>query len=118
MALKSELMAGGMPATLASKLGFDPLTAYTAAGTTQATATLLTGNAANVTTALANAGVLIKRMNERNIIYNIGPNVLTIYPDVNGTIAGLAKNAGTQLAAGKTATFEGDGLILLPNISA
>lgn len=118
MALKSELMATGMPAGQAAKLGFDPITAYTSAGTTQATATALAANAANVTTTAVNSGVIVKRMSETNVIYNAGPQVLTVYPDIGGTILGLAKNAGLQIAATKTVTLWGDGATLLPNISA
>jgi hypothetical protein len=119
MALKQELMASGMSASLANKLGFDPATVYAAAGTTQGTATVLTGNVANVTTVGANSGVILGRPNERNLIYNGGSgNVLTVYPPVGGTILGLAKNAGLQVSQGKAVTIEGDGTTFFSNLSA
>lgn len=118
MASKAELMACGMSAAEANKLGYDPVTNFNAAGSTQATATSLTANCSNVTTASANQGVIIARVNETNFIFNAGPNVLTIYPPVGGTILGVAKNAGIQIAASKAATISGDNLSFIANISA
>ena len=98
MALKSELMAGGLPYALANKLGFEPLTAYTAAGTTQGTATALVANNANVTTSSIGGGVIMVSPNQKYMVYNAGPNVLTVYPPVGNAFAGLATNAGVQVA--------------------
>lgn len=113
MPLKSELMASGMSAAEASKLGLDPVAAFTAAGTTQATATVLSGNVANVTTSAIGAGVMVGFSREKNVVFNAGPNVLTIYPPVGSTILGQAVNVGIQLAPSQTAILEGDGTTLV-----
>ena len=110
MSLKSELMAIGVPSSPASDLGLDPITAFTAAGTTQGTATTLTANNANVTTSSIGAGVIVASARQLYNIYNAGPNVLTIYPIVGGTFAGLALNGGFQVAPLNSAQVIGGGL--------
>ena len=109
MALKSELMAVGMPAMQANRIGLDAATAFTAAGTTQGTATVLTANNANVTTSSIGAGV-ITGSEQMYTIYNAGPNVLTIYPAVGGTFAGLVLNQGFQIAPLNSGQVIGSGL--------
>jgi hypothetical protein len=111
MSTKSELMAVGNQASTANRLGFDPVTAFTAAGTTQGTATALTANNAKVTTASDSAaGVILGSSEQKYMIYNVGPSVLTIYPAVGTAFAGLAANAGIQVAATGAATIECNGL--------
>lgn len=99
MALKSDLMATGMPAVQATKLAFDPSAAVTAAGTTQGTATALAGNNANVTTSSIGAGIKLQATEGYAYAYNAGPNTLTVYPPVGSTMIGLAVNAGLTVAA-------------------
>ena len=117
MPSKAVLMGSSAPASLASKLGEDPLTAFTAAGTTQATATTLTSNFANVTTPAPNNGVIMNDPYGRTFIYNSGPNTLLIYPPVGGTMVGLSINAAVNIASGSGADIEGDGLNYLVNFS-
>lgn len=108
MALKGELMAVGMPPSQANRLGFDASTAFTAAGTTQGTATVLSANNAVVTTSSIGAGVIVGA-ETKYCIYNAGPNVLSIYPAVGDGFLGLATNASIQVAAGNTCKIEGGG---------
>ena len=117
MPSKSGLMFGSLPALAANELGSDALGTATAAGTTQLTATQLVGNFTNVTTNAINAGVIVNSMNGRNMIYNTGPNTLTVYPAVGGTIVGLAVNQGFTLATGSSVLLEGDGSNLMGNFS-
>lgn len=118
MATKAELMAVGMPASQANRLGYDTFTAVTSAGSTQLTATVAAGNASKVTCAIGGSGMRLNSSEQQGLVYNIGPQVLTVYPIVGGTINGLAINAGIQLAAGKSATLFADGLNTIANISA
>ena len=108
MALKSDLMAAGLPAAIANKLGLDPVASVTAAGTTQTTATALAGNNANVSTPTIGGGVKLQATEGTTTIYNSGPNTLTIYPPVGSTIVGLAANAGLTLCAGSS-------VLMVPN---
>lgn len=117
MPSRAELMATGMPATQAAKLGVDAASTATAAGTTQGTATALTTNFTNVTTSLVGAGVIIAYPFDRNFVWNTGPNTLTVYPPVGGTIMGLALNAGVTVATASGVSMEGDGLTYFANIS-
>lgn len=107
MALLTDLMGLGMPPEQAAKLGtptIDALregpvsAAVTAAGTTLADATLLTGLVNNVSTAAASSGV---RLNSNTpvgntvVVRNGGANDLKLYPtsatdQINGTTAGAA----------------------------
>ncbi len=109
MALKSELMAVGMPASQANRLGYEPVANVTAAGTTQATATLLTVNNANVTTPTVGAGVQVGA-EQKYFIYNVGTNVLSVYPVTGGAFSGLGTNVALTIAAGATLLLEGAGL--------
>jgi hypothetical protein len=109
MPLKSELMAIGMPASQANRLGFDPITNFTAAGTTQGTATVLSANNANVTTSSVAGGVILTSGEVDYNIYNAGPSVLQIYPVAGIAFGGLAVNTPIQVAAGGTAQIAGGG---------
>jgi hypothetical protein len=109
MPLKSELMAVGMPAAHANRLGLDPITNFTAAGTTQATATVLSANNANVTTSSVSGGVILASGEVDYSVYNAGPSVLQIYPVVGIAFGGIAANSPIQVAAGGTAQIAGGG---------
>jgi len=117
MPSKQELMASSLPASAASKIGVEALTSFTAAGTTQTTATALTANFANVTTSSINAGVIIGAPFERTFVYNSGPNALTVYPPVGGTFVGLALNAGATVASGSGLAVEGDGVNFVASVT-
>lgn len=113
MPSKAELMASGLSYNVAGKLGVEPLAAVTAAGSSQTTATALTGSFANVTTSVIGSGVKVFSMFDRNFIYNSGPSTLTVYPAVGGAIVGLATNVGMTLAPNNGVILEGDGSNLL-----
>lgn len=116
MALKSDLMASSLPYEAAGKIGQDPVTAITAAGTTQTGATSLNCNCANVTTSTIGGGVLITEPIGRNFVYNAGPNTLTVYPPVGQNFVGLANNVGIQVASASSVMAEGNGTSLIWNI--
>lgn len=120
MASIQELMGSGMPAAQASKLGSDPVTTFAAAGTTQATATLLTSNFANVTTVAANSGVRLRSASGSGltVVVNNGANVLSIYPATGEKINGAATNAAITVAPGKCVMMYGDNNQWAGNISA
>ena len=108
MPATSELMASGMPSQQARLLGLDPITTFSAAGTTSATATVLTADFANVNVVGANSGVRLpspSTLPGLGVVVNTGSNVLTIYPHTGGQINGLAANTGVTLAPNKAAHF-------------
>jgi hypothetical protein len=109
MALKSELMAVGMPGSQANRLGYEPIASFTAAGSSQATATTLTSNSASVTTSAAGNGVILGSYEQKFSVFNIGPFTCAVYPPVGGTFTGLAVNAPVTVAANTSAWFEGGG---------
>ena len=117
MTLRSSLMSSSLPWEAADKIGFDPVTNVTAAGTTQLTATALNTNNANVTTSSINAGVIIGQPGSVNFIYNAGPNTLTVYPPVGVNFVGLAANVGFTLATINGIMIESAGTTLLPLFS-
>lgn len=111
MALKSELMAVGNQSSTANRLGFDAVANFTAAGTTAGTATSLTSNNAKVTTPSDSAaGVILGGSEQKYMVYNVGPSVLSIYPATGTSFAGLAANAPIQIAATGAGTIECNGL--------
>jgi hypothetical protein len=118
MATKAELMATGMPASQANKLGLDPTSSVTAAGTTLATATVLAGNNSNVTTSSIGGGVQLQGDFDQAYVYNAGPNTLTIYPpSASANFIGLAAGVGATVAAGSGATCWPSDLGITFNIS-
>jgi|SRR5579859_1151456 len=107
MALKSELMALGLPAKLAERLGFDASQTVAAAGTNQATATVLVGNFTIISTAPASTGVLLQSVGSGGIqaIYNAGANTVKVYGNGTDTINGIAGSTGISVPTAKSATF-------------
>lgn len=73
----------------------------TAAGTTTADATALTGIYNTVTTVAASTGVRLPDVAVGSTVYvqNLGANNLEVYPFTGGAINGAATNAGITLAA-------------------
>lgn len=105
MALKSELMAASANASLASKLGYDPLTAFAAAGSGQTSATLLTANAVNISS--GTGGVILGSSEQPYAIINTSGSTISIYPPSGG-----AFNAGTANAA--FSSTNGKSVIIVP----
>lgn len=83
----------------------------TAAGTTQGTATALSGNYSiqEVTTVAANTGVKLPTATatSRVCIVNRGANILKVYPNTSGTINGLSANTFVWLRQGCALEFVG-----------
>lgn len=119
MASKAVLMASGMPAMQASKLGYDAASsALTATGSTQVTALVLTGNYAVFGTVASSTGAILPAGNEPFIVINGGVNALSMYPPVGGAINGGTANAAFSVTAGKTALFINSGTAIAAILSA
>ena len=116
MAQKQELMSDSLPWQAASHLGLDPLTAVAAAGTTQATATSLTANCANVNS--GTGGVIITLVRELHMIANNSGVTITIYPPVGSAINGGTVNSGITVLTGKSALVIPSGTNFMVNVSA
>ena len=79
-----------------------------AAGTTQATATQLTDENADVSTVAAGAGValsVILSPGEFQAVFNSGANALKVYPPSGMSINALAANAAMTLATNTGVLF-------------
>jgi hypothetical protein len=120
MALKSELMAAGMPAGEARQLGQDAVQTVVGAGTTQATGTALSGNFTIVSTAPASSGVVLRSTGNQGpqLIYNAGANTLKLYGNGSETINGIAGATGVSLPTLKAAIIIGAGTGSIAIISA
>lgn len=102
MALKSELMASSLPASVASKLGFDPpASSVAAAGSGQSTATLLTSNFSIV--ASGSGGVQLA--GKIAAVINTSGGSVNVYPPNGGAINGLSANAAFAVGNNKQALF-------------
>jgi hypothetical protein len=105
MAAVENLMAGGIPASVAKQIGLEaPATGLTATGTTQGGALTLNSNYATFTTVAANSGCICSG-DKDSYIYNSGVNALTVYPPSGLNFAGLAANTGISVPANKGAYF-------------
>lgn len=108
MALKSDLMATGMPAAQAKRLGFDPAATFAAAGSGQSSATTLTSNHAIVSS--GSGGVIMADAEQMYFVQNgLGGN-LTVYPPVGGTFTGESQNAGLTVPTGKSVWIDPAGI--------
>lgn len=79
-----------------------------AAGTTQATATLLINGMNGILTAAANTGVILNLnslTSDTQVVYNGGANSVKVYPPVGSKINGLPVNSGMILATNTTCIF-------------
>ena len=85
----------------------DVSVAISAAGTTQATATLLIGGISWITTVASGSGVILNFTNPgtSQTVYNAGANAVTVYPPVGMKIAQLPTNTGMTLGTNTTCTF-------------
>jgi hypothetical protein len=81
----------------------------TAAGSTQGTATLVTGAHVIVTTAAASTGVILPpaELGAEVTVKNLGANAVLVYPATGGAINALAANAGFSVAAAGQGRFLG-----------
>jgi hypothetical protein len=100
--LVSELMASGMAAQLAKKVGLEAAsTGLTATGTTQAGALSLVSSFAIFSTVGSGAGAILGAFDA--FVYNGGSNALSLYPPVGGNINGGTTNAAISIPASKGA---------------
>lgn len=121
MTAKSELMASGLVANLANKLGQDgPSTGLTATGTNQAGALALTATMNVFSTVAASSGCLLPNAEGKDVIIvvNNGANTLSVYPSGTQTINGGSASAAISVPAGKSAFLIGNGIVWGAVISA
>lgn len=108
MAAAENLMAGGIPASVAKQIGLEiPVTGLTATGTTQAGALALTSNFSVFSTVGASSGCIIST-DKDSYVYNGGANSLTVYPGTAAqgfNFAGLSAGTGISVPANKGAYF-------------
>ena len=110
MALKKELVAGGVANSTADAFGGTVTTGLTAfAGGGQASATPLTGvsNVVAVCATLADS-VLLPKADKGDEIWvrNNGAASCNVFPRTGGAINGAAADAAFAVAAAKTAVFK------------
>jgi len=102
MSYPSRCLGTGMAAALTEQVCGDIQDNVTAAGSTQGTATLVTGVHVIVTTAAASTGVILPpaEPGAEVDIKNLGANAVNVYPATGGAINALAANAAFSVAAG------------------
>jgi len=100
--ISRNLTGTGLPPLAAQAIAGTVNDGLTAAGTTQATALLISGDLNVFSTVASGAGCILPVGGENDTysIINDGANALLIYPPVGGTINGGAVNASASLAAG------------------
>lgn len=108
MAAVENLMAEGLPASLAKQIGLEaPVTGLTATGTTQGGALALTSTFSVFGTVGASSGCQCS-IDKNSFIYNGGVSALTVYPGAASAgfnFAGLAAGTGISVPANKGAFF-------------
>lgn len=112
MAIPSRLMGVGLPAAAAVNICGDVVNTITAAGTTNANATGLSGAINRVTTAAASTGVrlMAPEAGSMVVVINSGANAVLVYPSTGASINALtATTGGFSVAAGGCALFIGIG---------
>ncbi|MFN7537552.1 MAG: hypothetical protein ACK5QN_07685 [Burkholderiales bacterium] len=109
MSYPSRCMGVGMAAALTEQVCGDIQDNVTAAGSTQGTATLVTGAHVIVTTAAASTGVILPpaEPGAEVTVKNLGANAVNIYPATGGAINALSANAAFSVAAGGQARLLG-----------
>lgn len=120
MSTTRELMGNGMPAALASQLGQELTAAAVGAGSTQATATLLTTAVTKFATVGASEGARLPPATGQPVyaVYNGGSNALTVYAAVGETINAIATTSGFSVTNGKSAVFVPSGNTWIASLSA
>ena len=104
-----KMLGSGVPAQAATYIGGDVQSGFAAAGSTQATATLLNFDCTEVTTVGSGAGVIANSNNQVGDDYIVcnaqATNALLVYPEVGSSINALSANTGFSIPAGKNALF-------------
>jgi len=105
MATVAELMAGGLPAALADRIGEGAAATVAAAGSTQADATALTSSFTLISTTPSSAGVVLKQARGQpvTVVYNGGANTLKIYGNGTEKINNIAGSTGISVPTTKCA---------------
>jgi hypothetical protein len=106
VALKSELMALGMQASLAKRLGFDPPANFTAAGTAQIGATVLTSNHAIVATSGGATAVVMADVEQMYFITLTTSTSALVFPPSGANFTGLSANASITVPQNKSLFIE------------
>ena len=106
---KAHMLAAGMPPGLALAVTGNVVTGISAAGTTVADATELSGDYNVVSTVAANAGVVLPDTNvsagDTIEVLNTGANPLTVYAPSTGSINGHTADVGVILMPKAVARF-------------
>lgn len=120
MALKTELMAAGLPAGAAGQIGQDAVGTIAGAGTTQGTATAVASTFTIISTAPSSSGVVLRTSagSPDQLIYNGGANTLKIYGSGSQTINGIAGATGISLPTLKAARLTAAGTGWIAVVSA
>jgi len=124
MPAAKEILAGGIAAPAADAITGSQALAVSAAGSTQATATVLSATDTQITTAAASTGVILPlwaQPGDEFWVYNGGANAVLVYPPLasGASIGAGAANAGFSVAANKGALFKMMGpLFWMPILSA
>lgn len=106
MPTKGKLVHTGMwGETAQNAVAGDFLNTQTAAGTTQATALVLSADNTIITTTASGTGALLRVAYGTQFVANAGANTLVVYPPVGGTINGLSANTGINVPTTKSAVF-------------
>ncbi len=104
MSSKREVMAAGENAVLARQLGSDQQLAVTAAGSSQATATVCKGEFIEVGTAGSSTGIQLPAEGSVYVVSNGGANALAVFPPVGSYMNGT-QNASFSVTNAKTGIF-------------
>lgn len=116
MTTVSALMGSGVPAAQAvNTTAGVPLTGLSAAGTTQAGATLITDDFSVFSTVAASSGTRLPASNpvsgtaQAGDIYRVvnsqATNALAVYPPIGGNFSGVAVNTAVNVAASRYGEF-------------
>lgn len=106
--MRKDMVRNGLAVSAADSVNGDVKTGITAAGTTIADATQLTGDISVVTTTALNTGVKLppNEVGDQFMVHNLGANPLLVYPALAAeNINALAAAAGFSVGAGKAAFF-------------
>ena len=104
----SRIMAAGVSAQAANQICGGVVTGISAAGTTNADATVLSASTNVVSTAAASTGVKLPPVERGAVIevFNQGANAVLVYPPASAKIDALtATSGGFSVGAGKAARF-------------
>lgn len=106
--IKANLTGSGLAAQAAINLVGSVANNLTAAGSTQATALLVSADVNVVTTAASSTGVILPSTLSAGDfleVVNYGANTITVYPPVGGKINNGTLNAGKTVTANSNAIF-------------